>query len=400
MFFIEQNDFTEEEANIFLEAMYDKENTDLRNTIVDPIIKVLETPKGRETYISYGDEFLEANSLMLSKEFPTKPVVFPRKYVDNIFEMFGFEQKAFKDNLKVLLKSVSDKTDFSTITANPTNVIHTFVLIYSDMSANVRLRDSARQQLGLSMYNNIFNKFFKPPHPIESTMAYVYTTLDNSWNLVKSENVINWIGMTVDTSYSFWKTELDLNVSMKVFALFLNRIRSSFNQNMRLVANKYFEIALDPEKNNRIGADVDANDMYVETNNTLKYRQAIVRHINEKDQLYTEKNDLYTGIARLKNVKMETLYQFAQQIETSDIEMLIDMIFYVFIVKEGNNINDINSTKYIGRITNFPTAVDRAIEGKPIITMLSNKYKADDSIVKAYICLIATYMMYRINDSR
>ena len=400
MFFIEQNDFTEEEANIFLEAMYDKENTDLRNTVVDPIIKVLETPKGKETYISYGDEFLEANSLMLSKEFPTKPVVFPRKYVDNIFEMFGFEQKAFKDNLKVLLKSVSDKTDFSTITANPTNVIHTFVLIYSDMSANVRLRDSARQQLGLSMYNNIFNKFFKPPHPIESTMAYVYTTLDNSWNLVKSENVINWIGMTVDTSYSFWKTELDLNVSMKVFALFLNRIRSSFNQNMRLVANKYFEIALDPEKNNRIGADVDANDMYVETNNTLKYRQAIVRHINEKDQLYTEKNDLYTGIARLKNVKMETLYQFAQQIETSDIEMLIDMIFYVFIVKEGNNINDINSTKYIGRITNFPTAVDRAIEGKPIITMLSNKYKADDSIVKAYICLIATYMMYRINDSR
>ena len=400
MFFIEQNDFTEEEANIFLEAMYDKENTNLRNTVVDPIIKVLETPKGKETYISYGDEFLEANSLMLSKEFPTKPVVFPRKYVDNIFEMFGFEQKAFKDNLKVLLKSVSDKTDFSTITANPTNVIHTFVLIYSDMSANVRLRDSARQQLGLSMYNNIFNKFFKPPHPIESTMAYVYTTLDNSWNLVKSENVINWIGMTVDTSYSFWKTELDLNVSMKVFALFLNRIRSSFNQNMRLVANKYFEIALDPEKNNHIGADVDANDMYVETNNTLKYRQAIVRHINEKDQLYTEKNDLYTGIARLKNVKMETLYQFAQQIETSDIEMLIDMIFYVFIVKEGNNINDINSTKYIGRITNFPTAVDRAIEGKPIITMLSNKYKADDSIVKAYICLIATYMMYRINDSR
>ena len=400
MFFIEQNDFTEEEANIFLEAMYDKENTNLRNTVVDPIIKVLETPKGKETYISYGDEFLEANSLMLSKEFPTKPVVFPRKYVDNIFEMFGFEQKAFKDNLKVLLKSVSDKTDFSTITANPTNVIHTFVLIYSDMSANVRLRDSARQQLGLSMYNNIFNKFFKPPHPIESTMAYVYTTLDNSWNLVKSENVINWIGMTVDTSYSFWKTELDLNVSMKVFALFLNRIRSSFNQNMRLVANKYFEIALDPEKNNRIGADVDANDMYVETNNTLKYRQAIVRHINEKDQLYTEKNDLYTGIARLKNVKMETLYQFAQQIETSDIEMLIDMIFYVFIVKEGNNINDINSTKYIGRITNFPTAVDRAIEGKPIITMLSNKYKADDSIVKAYICLIATYMMYRINNSR
>ena len=400
MFFVEQNDFTEDEARVFLEALYDADNNELRTLFVDPIITVMETTKGREIYIGYGDEFLEANSLMLSKEFPTKPVVFPRRYVDGIFEMFGFEQKTFKANLKNLLKTISDKAAFNTIVANPTNIIHSIILIYSDMTSNVTLRDSARQQMGLSIYNNVFNHSFKPPHPIESTMAYVYTTLDNSWNLVKSENIINWISMTVDTSYAFWRSQLDLNVSIGVLAKFLNRVRTSFQQNMRLVANKYFPIANDPEKNNLIGSDVNANDMYIETNNTLKYRQALIRKINDKDQLYTEKNDLYAGIARLKNVKMDTLYEFAQQIETSDIEMLIDMIFYVFIVKEGNTINDLNSTKYIGRITNFPTAVDRAIEGKPIITMLSNKYKTNDSIVKAYICLIATYMMYRINESR
>ena len=400
MFFIEQDDFSEDEALIFLEAMYDPENNDLKTSIIDPIINVMETPKGKQLYISYGDEFLEANSLMLSKEFPTKPVSFPRKYVDGIFEMFGFEQKAFKELFKGMLKNVSDKSEFKTIIANPTNIIHSIVLIYSDMSSNVRLRDSARQQMGLSIYNNVFNHFFKPPHPIESTMAYVYLSLDNSWNLVKSENIINWIGMTIDTSYAFFRTKLDLNADINILVKFLNRVRTSFNQNMRLIANKYFPIANDPEKNNLIGSDVDSNDMYVETNNTLKYRQAIVRHINAKDQLYTEKNDLYTGIARLKNVKMETLYEFAQQIETSDIEMLIDMIFYVFIVKEGNTINDINSTKYIGRITNFPTAVDRAIEGRPVITLLANKYKIQETIVKAYICLIATYIMYRINDSR
>ena len=400
MFFIEQDDFSEDEALIFLEAMYDPENNDLKTSIIDPIINVMETPKGKQLYISYGDEFLEANSLMLSKEFPTKPVSFPRKYVDGIFEMFGFEQKAFKELFKGMLKNVSDKSEFKTIIANPTNIIHSIVLIYSDMSSNVRLRDSARQQMGLSIYNNVFNHFFKPPHPIESTMAYVYLSLDNSWNLVKSENIINWIGMTIDTSYAFFRTKLDLNADINILVKFLNRVRTSFNQNMRLIANKYFPIANDPEKNNLIGSDVDSNDMYVETNNTLKYRQALVRHINAKDQLYTEKNDLYTGIARLKNVKMETLYEFAQQIETSDIEMLIDMIFYVFIVKEGNTINDINSTKYIGRITNFPTAVDRAIEGRPVITLLANKYKIQETIVKAYICLIATYIMYRINDSR
>ena len=106
MFFIEQDDFSEDEALIFLEAMYDPENNDLKTSIIDPIINVMETPKVKQWYISYGDEFLEANSLMLSKEFPTKPVSFPRKYVDGIFEMFGFEQKAFKE-LFTLLASAS-----------------------------------------------------------------------------------------------------------------------------------------------------------------------------------------------------------------------------------------------------------------------------------------------------
>jgi hypothetical protein len=100
----------------------------------------------------------------------------------------------------------------------------------------------------------------------------------------------------------------------------------------------------------------------------------------------------------LKNVKANTLYDFAQRISTDDIATIIDTIFYVFIVKEGNSIEDINTTKFITRITNLPTAIDRAIAGKPIISTLSTKYRIDQSIVKAYICLIATYIMYRIND--
>lgn len=398
MFFLEQA-FTEEEATIFVEAaIHDPENTPLRVQIIDPIIQVLEHPKSRTEYIKYGNEFLEANSEMLSKEFPTKPVSFPRAYVDNVFHMFGFEQKTFKENLKQILKAVNDKTSFQTIVANPTNVIHSIVLVYADMIQHRQLRDSARQQMGLSVYNNVFNHFFHPPHPIESTMAYVYLNLDNSWNLVKSENVINWIGGTIETAYGFWRTKMDLNMSTTVLVQFLNRVRTSFQQNLRLLANQYFPIALDSEKSNLIGADVNSNDEYLETNNTIKIRQGLVRRINGGDQLYRDKGNLYTGIARLKNVKVDTLYNFAQQIQSVDIGNIIDTIFYVFIVKEGNTIEDVNSTKFISRITNLPTAIDRAIAGKPIISTLSTKYKADQSIIKAYICLIATYIMYRIND--
>lgn len=400
MFFLEQA-FTEEEAMVFVqEASHSPENQLLHDEIIDPIIQVLNTPKGRNDYIRFGNEFLEANSEMLSKEFPTKAVSFPRAYVDNVFALFGFEQKSFKELLKQLLKSVNDKTAFHTIVQSPTNVIHTFALYYSDMymsSTNRKLRDSARQQMGLSVYNNVFNHFFHPPHPIESTMAYVYMNLDNSWGLVKSENIVNWIGNTVETAYGFYRTKMDLNMSVTLLVQFLNRIRSSFRQNMRGLANQYFANA-NSENGNLVGSDVAGSDEYFVSTNTTKIRENLVRKIQGKDQLYVDKGNLYAGIGRLKNVKVDTLYDFAQTIDSKDIAMVIDTIFYVFIVRDGNKIEDINSSKYITRITNFPTAIDRAIAGRPVISMLSKKYKIDQSIVKAYICLIATYIMYRIND--
>lgn len=400
MFFLEQA-FTEEEAMVFVqEASHSPENQLLHDEIIDPIIQVLNTPNGRKDYIRYGNEFLEANSEMLSKEFPTKAVSFPRAYVDNVFSLFGFEQKSFKELLKQLLKSVNDKTSFHTIVQSPTNVIHTFALYYSDMymsSTNRNLRDSARQQMGLSVYNNVFNHFFRPPHPIESTMAYVYMNLDNSWGLVKSENIVNWIGNTVETAYGFYRTKMDLNMSVTLLVQFLNRIRSSFQQNMRGLANQYFANA-NSENGNLVGSDVAGSDEYFVSTNTTKIRENLVRKIKGKDQLYADKGNLYAGIGRLKNVKVDTLYDFAQTIDSKDIAMVIDTIFYVFIVRDGNKIEDINSSKYITRITNFPTAIDRAIAGRPVISMLSKKYKIDQSIVKAYICLIATYIMYRIND--
>ena len=295
------------------------------------------------------------------------------------------------------MKSVNDKTSFQTIIASPTNVIHAIVLFYADMIQHRQLRDSARQQMGLSVYNNVFNHFFHPPHPIESTMAYVYMNLDNSWGLVKSENMINWIGNTIETAFGFWRTRMSLDMSMTVLVQFLNRVRTSFQQNMRLLANQYFANA-NSENGNLVGSDVSGSDEYFVSNNTTKIREALVRRINGKDQLYVEKGNIYSGIARLKNVNVEVLYEFAQKIDSNDIAMIIDTIFYVFLIKEGNKIEDINSTKFISRITNLPTAIDRAIAGRPVISMLSKKYSTDQTIIKAYICLIATYIMYRIND--
>ena len=397
MFYLEQDEYSMDEARIFLEAK-DDANGLLKTEIIDPIINVLNSPANRRAYIQLGTEFLQANSEMLSREFPTKPVSFPRLYVDNVFKLFGFNQKEFKENLKEILKSVNDKTAFQTIIASPTNVVHAIVMLYADMIMMRELRNSARQQMGLSVYNNIFNHFFHPPHPVEGTMAYVYMTLDNSWNLVKAENVINWLDQTIDVAFALWRPRMSLEMNPEALVQFLNRVRSSFRQNMRLLANQYYESL--EEKGNLVAGDVGSDEMYLDTKDTSKIRQNLTRRINLGDQLYKEKGRLYIGIAKIKNVKVDSLYDFAQTIDITDISTLIDVIFYVFIVKEGNDISDINSAKFISRITNLPTAVDRAVAGKPYITILSKKYKVDPSIVKAYVCFIATYMMYRVNDAK
>lgn len=395
MFFMEQ-EITEAEAMLYISESVTG-NPMLRELLIDPIIKVLETPEGKKEYTEYGSEFLSDNANMLSKEYPTKPVSFPRKYVDSVLEMFGFDVDTLKKNVKEILKQVNDKANFNTIMANPTNIVHAIVLSYSDMIQDRLLRDSARQQLGLCVYSNIFNKYF-PSTLNEGVMAYTYMNLDGSWGIVKSENVINWICDTTETAFGFWRTKLSLDMSPVILINFLNRVRNSFNQNVQGLANKYYD---NKDKGNLIGEDLKGDEEYVVTNNTSGIRNNLMRYIKDKDHVYYDKDKLYPPIARLKNVKAETLYEYStQKISFQDISDIMDIIFYVFIIKEGNTIEDINSNKFIGRITNLPTAVDRAIAGKPVIEPLCKRYDADDSIVKAHICLVATYILNRINDAK
>ena len=394
--FLMEYDISEAEAFNIIQEATDEHSVTLRETIINPIIEVLEKPKERKRYIDYGSDFLSANAEMLAKEYPTKSVSFPRKYVDDILSLFGFDVASLKKQVKEILASINDKTSFNTIIANPTNIIHSIVLSYSDMIGNRELRDSARQQLGLCVYSNTFNKYF-PSTLNEGVMAYTYMNLNGSWGIVKSENMINWICDTTETAFGFWRAKLSLDMTPKTLVDFLNRVRNSFNQNMHGLANKYYE---NKDKGNLIGEDIKGDEEHLVTSNTTNIRNNLMRLIKDKDNIYYDKSILYPYIANIKNVKVDTLYEYStNKISYDDIALIMDLIFYVFIVKEGNSVDDITSNKFIGRITNLPTAIDRAIQGKPIISPMAKKYETDESIVKAHICLVAAYMMRRMNEA-
>ena len=166
-------------------------------------------------------------------------------------------------------------------------------------------------------------------------------------------------------------------------------------QAMAQLANVYFK---NQTEGNRVNEDSETGADYIVTDDTSHVRNLLIQLIKRGDSLYRNEGELYNGVARLKNVSSKALYELAQQVTTKDISELIDLIFYVFIVKEGHTIQEINSSTYIGGITNMPTKVDRCIPGRPIIAPYVKKYKSKKELVVAYICLIATWIMLRIND--
>lgn len=396
--FITEYEMTEAEAfSFFVESANEEAALLLKEKLVDPIYEKLSHPNIRKKYIEYGDQFIAANADMLAKEYPTKAVSFPRLYVDGVNELFGFTKKQLTAIVKELLNTVNDKANWYHITESVTNVLHTITLVYSDIIQHRQLRDSARQQLGLTMWSRMYQKYWgSTPVLNEALMAYTYSELNQTWDLVKSENMINWIIGLTDGAFQHHRSKLDLDMSPKALANFLNELRNRFNQSTQHLSNRYYE---NKDKGVAVGDDVTANDDYVETNAYINLRNALILFIKNNDRTYWTEGDLYKVTAKYKDVDSTELFDFAtKKIKYSEIATIMDMIFYVFLVKEGNSIKDINSAKYVKRITNFPTAVDRAIKGKPIIEPLMKKYDVSDTIVRAYICLIATYILQRIND--
>ena len=392
--FIDEMFLSIDEAMTFIESASVDSRTRLKVEIIEPIMKVLDSKAGSDAYLKFGTEFIEANADMLAREFPTKRVSFPKKYVDNIFSVFGFDKDEFKKTFKEICADING-SDFKTIMATPTNVIHTIVLFYSDITYNRYVRDSARQQLALTVYHVMFNKFYHSL-PDEKVMAYTYLHLNRNWAIIKAEDMMTWISDMVDSAYAFYKTKLTLNTTAHTIIMFLNRLRAQMRQSMAQLAHVYFK---NQEEGNRVNDDATTGDHeYIVSDDTSQIRSKLMQLIKRGDSLYTTESNLYTGVAKLKNVSSKALYELAQQVSHRDIGELIDLIFYVFIVKENHKIEDINSSVYIGEITNMPTKIDRCIPGKPIIAPYVKKYKVKKELIVAYICLIATWIMMRIND--
>ena len=389
MFDFVEEEFTEEEALDIITEAYS--NSPALEELMEVVYSKMQVTATRNAYIEYGATFLSENAEMLSKHYPSGPVKWPKKYVDNCLALFGFTNASLKEKVIQLTKEVHATNNFKTITEVPITVLHVLVIVFGEQIGYRKLKDSAKEQLSVTQYSRMYVKYFQKALNFNvKAMEYTYTHLSNKYDITQSDSLLDWIDSTLDTCWNFYRNAFLLKPSPKVVVDFLNRLRNSYNQNMHQLATAYYKSI---EENKETGADGDVFDQFTLTGNTVHLREKLIGLIRAKDELYAKKTSgLYEGISKLKSVK--------KTIDIDDTAMIIDGIFYVFIIKEGNTLDDINSTKFIGRIKGFPTAVDRAIAGKPVIIPLRRKYGYDGEIVKAHICLVATFMMNRMNQIR
>lgn len=399
--FIAESDMielSEQELMSFINEAASSGPNELKKQIIDPMIGKLNDPKVKSSYIAIANEFIDLNADMLAKQFPTVTVAFPRLYVDNILDVFGYKTKEFTELLKQVARSeYGDKLpSLNTVFKNPTHTIHSIVLIYADINYDRVLRDAAKQQLALTFYSALYRKYYPDMDPNPNTMKYMYSTLNRSWDIIKNENVVNWIGALVETCYGCYRTKMNLDINAVTLFGFINRLQTSFNQSMQLLANKYYE---NLDKASLVGNDVVGDEEYFNTGSYQHLTNNLVRTIENQDKYYYDKTLLYPGIAKSKNIKIEVLYDFAtQKVDMDDVRKIVNTILYVFLVKENHEVKDISSAAFLGRITNLPTSIDRAIAGQPIVIPMQKKYNVDENVVRSYICFIATYLVVKLNS--
>ena len=381
----------------FFQESSQADKTEFRSYIIGHVVNVLKTPKGRKKYIQYGSDFIDANSEMLARTYPTKAVTYPRKYVDELFELFDYNKREYKEKVKYFIKVYVGTGAFSSVLNSLTNIFHTIAMFYSDIIGDKLLRDSARQQIGLTSYGHLFRRYFPYGTVDEQRMEYTYSKLDLTWELKKAESVVKWIDHTVEVAYGNFRSRLSLDMTMKTMVDFNQRMWTSFNQNFRHLKNRFENDADDAN----IAADVRGDEDYITDDGYAQVRNKLARMITSGDGMYKNKDSmLYKATARNKNVKCEDLYNFAQKVSKQEIKDIINLILYVYLVKEQHTLDEINTATYINRINNFPTMVDRAIAGKPVIKPLCEKYDEKDMIVKTYICMLATYILLNVNSAR
>ena len=294
--------------------------------------------------IKIVSSYVDRNTEKLSTTGPVKQTTFSAGDRDNIYNLFGLNEKTIELTSK---KSVDLSRGVNT--ANPFNIAMTLIIRECHIRKLVNERKSCAVYLILSMYPSIFKKYFKF-EPNDRIMAYTINNLSNKYKVKQMGTILAALIDTVTILDNHYSPHL-IRGTDKDIADYIAAVKTRLNALIKNICNefmkqhdsgKYMNYEIDNEDEENFST-ADSNSYMVERLSNAVVLDLSVRGPDMKVVTIAAKlnkvsiNDLRTTVTKMcKDNK-----------NRAQIKEVVSCILYDFLFDGENSKEDVYSSKFI-----------------------------------------------------
>lgn len=293
------------------------------------ILENMKKPNVRNILRRVIAQFIDANSEILSKRYPSRNVMLSDADINTILQAIKFPKARMAEIVKNMLSKLDAKTEFKSITKSPHQIVFTGMLIAATQIKDERLIHDCELFCVFSMYPLIFRKYFPVTDPNEFAMEQAVLTCTKKFYIARTKSVLEWIQILIDVPYQFYKSKfLAGHVSDELYVAFLNRLRNTINQQMKSLYQIYKK-AYDKQSISTmatgdfvtLGSDTDKIQIYtmgvVDKITNMGYRANVAKSAAEFTKTDPPKVDKY-------------IREFVANYQKYDLTMMVQTILTVY----------------------------------------------------------------------
>ena len=294
--------------------------------------------------IKIVSSYVDRNTEKLSTTGPVKQTTFSAGDRDNIYNLFGLNEKTIE-----LTSKKSADLSRGVNTANPFNIAMTLIIRECHIRKLVNERKSCAVYLILSMYPSIFKKYFKF-EPNDRIMAYTINNLSNKYKVKQMGTILAALIDTVTILDNHYSSHL-IRGTDKDIADYIAAVKTRLNALIKNICNefmkqhdsgKYMNYEIDNEDEENFST-ADSNSYMVERLSNAVVLDLSVRGPDMKVVTIAAKlnkvsiNDLRTTVTKMcKDNK-----------NRAQIKEVVSCILYDFLFDGENSKEDVYSSKFI-----------------------------------------------------
>lgn len=359
------------------------------------IIENMSKPSVRNALHMIIARFIDTNSEVLSKRYPTRNVMLSDNDVSMILQAIKFPKNRMTDIVRNMLSNLDAKTEFKSITKSPHQVIFTGMLIAATQIKDERLIHDCTLFCVFSMYPLIFRKYFPVTDPNELAMEQAVLTCSKKFYIARTKSVLEWIQILIDVPYQFYKNKfLAGHISDELYVAFINRLRNTINQQMKSLYQIYKK-AYDKQSISAmatgdfvtLGSDTDKIQIYtmgvVDKIMNMGYRANVAKSAAEFTKTDPIRVDKY-------------IREFVSNYQKYDLTMMVQTILTVYFNVGRDKDFLVTAIRQYPKAMNGNQPLHR--EMKTYLIEMEKKFKSFDSeFTRRYTFAVYMYFAILIN---